>query len=66
MNRKLMQRYGDLGLNANNQAISSFYCCDTRVDLRQRAGEALFLVVYVCYAKKTPIICKFIKKALSL
>ena len=45
MNLKLMQRYGDLGLNANNRAISSIDCYDRRGDLRQRVESALILVV---------------------
>ena len=33
---KLMQRYGDLGLNTNIWQDSSFVCCDIHTDLRQR------------------------------
>ena len=45
MNLKLVQRYGDLGLNAKNRAISSIDSCDRRLDLRQRTEDALILVV---------------------
>ena len=33
-----MQRYGDLGVNTNIGAFSSFVCCDRHADLRQKRG----------------------------